>query len=74
MLPSCDIDQLTAILTPNRGRRDVRSAELDGPHAIPLLSDSATHEVVVVVARGDSTALELYLTIPPHPPIDSSTD
>jgi hypothetical protein len=74
MLPSCDIDQLTAILTPNRGRRDVRSAELDGPHAIPLLSDSATHEVVVVVGRGDSTALELYLTIPPHPPIDSSTD
>jgi hypothetical protein len=59
MLPSCDIDQLTAILTPNRGRRDVRSAELDGPHAIPLLSDSATHEVVVVVGRGDSKALEL---------------
>jgi hypothetical protein len=43
--------------------RDVRSAELDGvavdPHAILLLGDSAMHEVVVVLGRGDSTALEL---------------
>jgi hypothetical protein len=66
------------VLNPEQQCRDVRSAELDGvavdPHAIPLLGDSATHEVVVVLSRGDSTALELYLMIPPHPPIDSSTD
>jgi hypothetical protein len=51
------------VLNPEQRCCDVRSAELDGvavdPHAIPLLSDSATHEVVVVVGRGDSTALEL---------------
>jgi hypothetical protein len=66
------------VLNPEQRWRDVRSAELDGvavdPHAIPLLGDSATHGVVVVLSRGDSTALELYLTIPPHPLIDSSTD
>jgi hypothetical protein len=65
-------------LNPEQRCRDVRSAELDGvavdPHAITLLSDSAMHEVVVMLSRGDSTALELYLTIPPHPLIDSSTD
>jgi hypothetical protein len=45
-------------LNPEQRCRDIRSAELDGvavdPHAIPLLGDSATHEVGVVLGRGDS--------------------
>jgi hypothetical protein len=64
------------VLNPNS---DVRPAEFNGvavdPHAIPLLGDSAMPEVVVVLGRGDSTALELSSDDPTSSTNrDSSTD